>query len=312
MSGGNGSYFLGIDGGGTKTDAVLTDAAGVILARAKEGGLSYRHNGLARVLEVLSALLEACSAEASLSPGDIASICVGLPLFGEDEACDAMLREKIGEALGARVTIVNDVEAAWAGARSLLPGLVVVSGTGMIAFGRDEKGGAARAGGWSEHFSDEGSAYWLAIRGMGVFSKQSDGRLPRGPLYELVRETFALRKDYEFIRVAEEELLPSREKTAEFQLLMAQAARRGDATMPPLYEEAAKELSRALVAVKEGLDFRADPVIASYAGGVFKVGGMVIDPLRAELSRYGIRLEPPRSTPAEGAALIASREVSPP
>ncbi|MDR1508982.1 MAG: hypothetical protein LBS53_05045 [Synergistaceae bacterium] len=299
-------FFLGVDGGGTKTDAVLTGSDGVVLAKAKAGGLSYRHNSMESVLEILSGLLETCSSLASIGTDMVTSICIGLPLYGEYESFDAVVSEKIAKRLGDRVIIVNDAEVAWAGSLSCRPGINVVAGTGMIAFGRDEKGNVGRAGGWSEHFSDEGSGYWLAVRGMGIFSKQSDGRLPRGPLYRLVKEKYNLCSDYDFIRVVEEKLLPNREKTAAFQFLIAEAAKMGDMTIPPLYEKAAEELSCAVVALKEKLDFFMDPIIASYSGGVFNVGEMILDPLKVNLSRYGIRLEAPIFTPAEGAAMMAS------
>ena len=82
----------------------------------------------------------------------------------------------------------------WAGSLLCGDGISIVAGTGSICYG--ERGGAvARSGGWGELFSDEGSAYWIACRGLNLFSRMSDGRAARGPLYEIVRRYAGIAED---------------------------------------------------------------------------------------------------------------------
>ena len=65
---------------------------------------------------------------------------------------------------------------------------MLIAGTGSIAYGEFD-GRTARAGGWGELFSDEGSAYWIAREGLKLFSRMSDGRSARGALYDILRQS---------------------------------------------------------------------------------------------------------------------------
>ena len=94
----------------------------------------------------------------------------------------------------ARYRCGNDMVCSWAGSLACADGISVIAGTGSMAYG-EYAGRTARAGGWGELIGDEGSAYWIAREGMNLFSRMSDGRAPRGPLYELVRARFGIAVD---------------------------------------------------------------------------------------------------------------------
>lgn len=298
--------FLGIDGGGTKTACQLVDERGRCLAQAAGPGASYRHRGVQPVLDTLAALADECAAGAGVAVQSLAGVCVGLPMYGEDPAMDSRMKAAI-EAIFPAVLVVNDVEVGWAGSLGCGAGINVVAGTGSIAFGCDETGATARSGGWSERFGDEGSSYWLGLMGMQLFSKQADGRAPRGPLYTMVREAYGIGDDFEFVAVAEKELLPHRDKTAAFQKLVSDAADAGDATVPPLYAMAAEDLAAMALAVKNRLAFAGGPVAVSCSGGTFKAGEMILAPFTRRLAENGMRLQKPRFTPVQGAALLAAQ-----
>jgi N-acetylglucosamine kinase-like BadF-type ATPase len=87
----------------------------------------------------------------------------------------------------------NDMICGWAGSLGCEDGINIVAGTGSIGYG-ERQGESARVGGWGEAFGDEGSAHWIAIQGLALFSRMSDGRMARGPLYDRVVEAFSLRK----------------------------------------------------------------------------------------------------------------------
>lgn len=303
-------HFLGIDGGGTKTACLLIDRQGRTLATAQGTGTSYRQHGEDAVLKTLESLAQECVHCAGTSVEGLEGVCVGLPSYGENRAMDEKLGKAIKEMF-SRVFLVNDVQVGWAGSLACEPGVNVVAGTGSIAFGCDAGGNTARSGGWSEYFSDEGSSYWLALRGMQLFAKQSDGREPKGPLYEMVRKAFALRDDFDFVTIAEEQLLPARDRTAAFHRLVADAAKAGDATVLPLYERAARELTLLASAVKAKLDFPAEGVPVSYSGGTFQVGEILLGPMSALLEKNGMSLQKPILTPVQGAALLAVQHFAP-
>ena len=97
----------------------------------------------------------------------------------------------------------------WAGSLLCNPGINIVAGTGSIAFGKNAKGETARCGGWSEWFSDEGSGYWLGMKCVQMFSRQSDGRDERGPLYNIFKNQLKLTADEDIIDLFEKEYLHS-------------------------------------------------------------------------------------------------------
>ena len=176
----------------------------------------------------------------------------GYALLWRNPANDREIVRLLTDALTpVPVYVVNDGEVGWAGSLACGEGIHIVSGTGSIAFGRGCDKEFARCGGWVEFFGDEGSCYWIGRQGMSLFSKEADGRLPRGPLYELVHGEFGLTEDYQFIDRIVREFAPYREKVAGFQRYVLQAARAGDTAAAALYETAALELALMIRTLKQ-------------------------------------------------------------
>lgn len=310
MNGSDRGLVLGIDGGGSKTACALMDLQGNILSRHEGIGTAYRQHGMDAVLDTICSLRDACLTDIGADAGELRVVCTGLPSYGENAQMDEMLRERLGHIF-PRLVLVNDVHVGWAGSLALESGINLVSGTGSIAFGADAKGKNARSGGWSECIGDEGSSYWLATRGMQLFTKQSDYRVPRGPLYDMVREKFALDDDFEFIARIEKDYLPYRDKVASFHYLVAEAARQGDAGVICLYEEAAEELAEMVKSVQVQLGYPEECRTVSYSGGTFRVGHLLLDPLQRRVEKLGFQLRPPVYSPVIGALLLAVRELEP-
>lgn len=305
-------YYIGIDGGGTKTAFLLADETGRLLASCVRGSASYKQVGMDGVV---SMLLEGVAnlfsqagwgAEEPSGRDTQVTICFGMPNYGESTCNDKEMKQRVEQAFaGKQVFLVNDSEVAWAGSLLLKPGINIVAGTGSIAYGKNERGEARGAGGWSEYFSDEGSCKWLGLRCMELFSKQADGRLERGPLYELVREQFSLERDIDVIDIFERDYQPYRDKIAALQRVLMEAALRGDRAALEAYEDAAEELADILKAVYYGLEFKGTCPV-SYSGGLFKAGELILRPLRGQLFGCDIELVNPASTPDRGATLLAA------
>ena len=116
----------------------------------------------------------------------------GLPAYGEDSATTAQLDAMPSPLFdAAHYRCGNDMVCSWAGSLACADGISVIAGTGSMAYG-EYAGRMRAAGGWGELIGDEGSAYWIAREGMNLFSRMSDGRAARGPLYGLVRERLGL------------------------------------------------------------------------------------------------------------------------
>ncbi len=189
--------FLGVDGGGSKTRFVLIDERGEVLASHREGSAYYLEIGLDAAREMLVRGIQQTLHQAGVSESQLTYAFVSLPSYGEDRSLIERLDALPSAALpGRRYRCDNDMVCAWAGALAGADGITVASGTGSIAYG-EFKGRAGRAGGWGELFSDEGSSYWLAREGLRLFSRMSDGRTARGPLYDLIRRHFKLEADLE-------------------------------------------------------------------------------------------------------------------
>ncbi|MEP6502531.1 MAG: BadF/BadG/BcrA/BcrD ATPase family protein [Betaproteobacteria bacterium] len=302
--------YLGIDGGGSKTEFVLVDRAGHVRARHQEGSLYYLEIGLDEAAETLRRGVAATLAAANAARADVAFAFVGVPAYGEDSALAARLDTLPARALDAgQYRCGNDMLCSWAGSLAGGDGLGVIAGTGSMAYG--ESGGhAARTGGWGELFSDEGSAYWIARQGLTLFSRMSDGRSPRGPLYDVVRTSLELAHDLDLCAHVYGGDNGLRSEVARFALMVHEAAHRGCTQSIAIYDAAASELAEIVVATRQSLHAPAALVLdVSYSGGVFNSRQLVLEPFARALERSGhaFRLMTPRFSPALGAAMFAAR-----
>ena len=298
-------YYIGIDGGGSKTIFAIAKEDGNILGTVKAGSAFYKQIGEDGVLELLQkGIKEVCDFAEGDNTG-IASICFGMPAWGESPVNDKIMEDKI-QALFPEwnIHIVNDCEVGWAGSLLVQPGINIVAGTGSIAFGKNESGETARSGGWSEWFSDEGSGYWLGMKCVQLFSRQSDGRDERGPLYEIVKQALDLSVDEEIIDLFEIEYLHKRDKIASLQKLLLKAANEGDKYAVGAYEQAAKELYDIINGVKKKI-FNNVNCMVSYSGGIFNVGDLIKKPLIKLLRENGMELTEGKAEPYVGAMLLA-------
>lgn len=303
-------YYIGVDGGGTKTAIALARANEPPVTVITGSGCSYQMVGIDGAVAVIVQGVDDLLRQASAARSECFGCCVGLPCYGEDARQDAVLTEKLQAALAPiPVHIVNDVEVGWAGALECGAGIHLVAGTGSIAFAKNAVGKTARCGGWNEFFGDEGSCYWLGREAMSVFSKQADGRLPRGALYEIVRRELALGQDLDFIDLVIKEYAPYRDKVASFQRLAAQAALAEDVCVLRLYDRAARELAQMAGALKQQLEL-PDGTPVSYSGGLFQTGNLILKPLKKEVAALHCRLLAPRRSALEGAVLLAEQKYN--
>jgi N-acetylglucosamine kinase-like BadF-type ATPase len=302
--------FLGVDGGGTKTDFLLIDETGRVLSSHRGGSAYYLETGLDGLQAMLVAGIEATLRQASMPPSGLEFSFIGLPAYGEDSALLPRLERIAANVLAVeRHRCGNDMVCGWAGALAGRDGISIVAGTGSIAYGEFETR-QARAGGWGELFSDEGSAYWIARAGLGLFSRMSDGRAPKGVLYSLIRERFGLHSDLDLCGAVYGPPALSRSEIAALAPLVAQAALAGDTGARRLFELAAQELAAIVHAVRDqlGVPFGL-PLPVSYSGGMFRLDGL-LQPMLVGALGSGDRCYEfvlPRLPPAAGAALYAAK-----
>ena len=302
-------YYIGVDGGGTKTAIAAAGQDASTFAFTQTGSASWREYGIASVIETIKQAIETLPLGKEDS---IAGMALGLPCYGESAEGDRALEQALPAAFpDIPLYLTNDVEVGWAGSLGLSPGINVVAGTGAIAFGKDQAGKSARSGGWSEFFGDEGSCYWMGRQVMALFSKQSDGRMQRDALYETVRSALSITNDFDFIDLMHEEYLPQRDKVASLQLLAKQAALAGSESAKALYADAAAELCLLVRAIRDSLSFESEPFLVSYVGGLWKSEDLVLPQFAKGIADLGGKVVLPRFGPAEGALLLATDRFNP-
>jgi len=301
--------YLGIDGGGTKTAFALLHADGSLLARHDSGSAYYLEAGLDGVAAMLRQGAAETLALAGVTADAVRYAFFGLPAYGEDSALTPALDALPGELFdAARYRCGNDMLCSWAGSLVCADGISIVAGTGSIAYGQYD-GREARAGGWGELFSDEGSAYWIAREGLNLFSRMSDGRAAAGPLQDLFRTELRLEHDLDLCAAIYGRMKSERSPMAQLARLVHQAAIAGDRQALAIFEAAAVELAAIVDAVRLRLRVPADVALpVSYTGGVFNSDTLVLAPFAQALGRRGpVALRRPRYAPVIGAALYAAR-----
>jgi N-acetylglucosamine kinase-like BadF-type ATPase len=302
--------FLGIDGGGTKTDFLLIDESGRMLAARRAGSAYYPEVGVDALRSMIEEGILATLAQASVLPADIAFACIGLPAYGEDSALVTRLDAIASAVLPMqKYRCVNDMVCGWAAALAGCDGINIVAGTGSIVYG-EYSSRSARAGGWGELFSDEGSAYWVAREGLNLFSRMSDGRTDGGPLADLMREHFRLRTDLDVCAAVYGPPPMARSEIAALATMVARAARTGDIQAWRLFERAAEELAAIVDAVRHRLAVPPHVTLpVSYSGGMFQPDSLLTPLLEGALQMSGRRYEfsAPRLSPRAGAALYAAK-----
>ena len=254
--------YLGIDGGGSKTLAVLVDALGRERGRGAAGSSNHEVVGLE---QAVTAIHHAAERAAQVAQATLPATSAWLGLAGVDHEGDrARLAPRVS-SLAHAVRITNDAELAL----SALPhqvGVALISGTGSIALGRDAQGRQARVGGWGHIFGDEGSGYAIGRAGLQAAARAADGRGPATALLERILAVWALDAT---------ELLLARvyqafDKTAIAALapLVLALAAEGDAVAQSIQANAARELALAVTTVARALAFPPGPLPLAAAGGV--------------------------------------------
>ena len=275
-------YVLGIDAGGTKTVGLLADEQGRVVAEARGGGANLQTQGELEVEKVFDGIIETLGRDHTIS-----AVCLGIA--GVDRPHDEAVIRGILRRLGHRdgVRVVNDAAIALAAGAPERVGIVVLAGTGSIAFGADRAGRTARAGGYGFLLADEGSGYWLGHQILRAAVRSADGRGPKTLLELLVFETFGVGAVPDLIPHVYERGLP-KHRIAALAPLVEQARVRGDTLSAELLETAGHE-----------------PFPVVMAGGVFKACPTLAETIGRHLDLPGAQPTLLGAEPAMGAVALA-------
>ncbi len=278
---------LGLDSGGSKTEAVVINPAGQVLARARAEGLDpTTGEGWQARLGLLAAEL-----------GSASAAVLGLPCHGEIASVSALQRAVVADLFGPQAVVMNDVAVAFNGALAGEDGVLVLAGTGSMAWARGPLG-THRVGGWGHLFGDEGSAHWIGRAALGLASQHLDGRKPpSGFAHGLLREMGLAAEDLLSWTFAQN----PRAGLASVAALVSRLADAGSLEAVGLMNGAAGHLAQAGLTAGRLAGLEPSPRW-SFAGGVMQ-DATVMAGLTAAMGPP----VPPVLPPVGGAALAAAK-----
>ena len=303
-------YFLGIDGGGTKTHAVVTDSDCRVIGEGFSGAANPLRVGLEEaVSHIDQAVADAC-AQAGIDLGNIDSACAAIAGINHPIHYHTM-KDALEDALHvAGLELVTDARAALEGALDGKAGVVVIAGTGSIAIGVNLDGRTARAGGFGPTLSDEGSGYYIAQRALKAVVSSFDGRSPSTTLVERICNRLGVAGPSDLPGV----IYNSDSEPVDIAPLaevVDEAAREGDEVARQILSAAGHELGRLAASVIDKLGLHSSSFRVACVGSVFRSGEFVLEPLREAVSLIAPHAEigPPLYPPAIGAVKLAQQLV---
>lgn len=304
-------YFLGIDGGGSKTKAVLCDEYGKMKYTMYKGSLNYYQIGKDGIKTVLHQLLEEILCNVNDIKRDDIVVGLGIPSYKEVFNITKIIDQIVKDEFYCvkKYIVENDGVISINGSLAGKDGIHIVSGTGSIGISLNEEGVITRVGGWGPVFGDEGSAYWIGKKTLETFSKQCDGRHEKTMLYYLIKEYFNISNNFDIIDYFGNKLIDKRKEIAKISKLCCEAAIRGDVFCKNIFTEAALELSIIIKALIKSLKMDKE-ILLSYSGGVFKSESLILTPLMNNLCYENITLVNPILSPELGACLMAFKSVN--
>jgi N-acetylglucosamine kinase-like BadF-type ATPase len=297
--------ILGIDGGGSHTRAIMTDADGRIVGSGVGASINPRHQDVPTVRERLRDLVRRVRGS-RVEPLSAAFLSLGgISTRADAEAVEAIAAE-IDELAGAKVKAANDAIAALVGGLAGRPGMVLIAGTGSACYGVAADGRSHWCGGWEHRADDAGSAYWMAIEALRAAVRVEDGRLPPSALRDLVFDRWPISEP----RALAERLSRGDIDRANLATLAPEviALAASDALAKAIVDRAADELAQ-MVAVTAARLFAAYPSELILTGGLAR-SGPPFTPLlvsRIEAAARGMKVVEPELPPVLGAVIEAAR-----
>jgi N-acetylglucosamine kinase-like BadF-type ATPase len=303
------SYYLGIDGGGTKTTCAVGDES-QLLATATAGPSNIVRVGEVQARESLQQAVRQACAAAGITPAQVVRTCVGGSGAAHPELAEAV-RRSLAEVLTSPIDVVGDMQIALKAAFDAGPGVIVIAGTGSIAYGRGQQGTTLRAGGWGFAIGDEGSAHWIGRAAVSAVLRAADPRdgTPE-PLQNSAFST-ALCKVWGVTSLTDLARAANSVPPSDFAALFPAVAASQDDLAAQVLTHAGRELADVAAVVIPHLFAKgqAPSVPVAMIGGVFRHAPLVRQVFYNELRALDPRVEvnPQVVEPVEGALRMARR-----
>jgi len=312
------AYYLGIDGGGSKTTCAVGNEFS-LLATFHGGPSNITRVGELRAREALQQTIRGACAAAQIAPRQVRRACIGVAGAGREQVAET-IRKITAEIIPGEIEVVGDMQIAMQAAFGAGPGVIVIAGTGSIAYGRNERGATARAGGWGFAISDEGSAHWIGRTAVSTLLRAIDQAREGGeesdesaaqarPLFGSLKSVWKLSSFAEFVRTAND----NPDFAALFPAIVARAEG-GDTFAQSVLRQAGRELAQLAGIIVRQI-FPDDSaslthIALAMVGGVFQHSQQVRDIFGYEVRKLDPRLMPnPQIVEPVAGALQMAREA---
>jgi len=294
-------FVVGVDGGGTRTRAVILDDRGVELGRAEARGRVATAESPRGAAEAVAAAVRAAAERARVDlPGLV--LWAGLAGAGRDDVRDAVRSELAGTGLARDVHVGTDVEAAFHDAFGDGPGLLLIAGTGSIGWGRAADGRIDRVGGWGERLGDEGSGYAIGLDALRAVVRASDGRDPATRMSPAVLAACGMEDASDLVGWIER---AAKSDVAALVPIVVDAAARLDPAAAAIVERAVAALDRHVATLLERAGPHTEPLRLVLWGGLIAEGGPLRSAVREAVQRHALVLSDAGVDPPRGAARLA-------
>jgi N-acetylglucosamine kinase-like BadF-type ATPase len=307
-------YVLGIDGGGTKTAAVILTTDGEIFGFGEAGASTYGVVPLEDTQNHIAEAVDRARQRAGISAFPFQAVFLGLGnvVSEADRRAIRQIAQGLNLAEVDKIGVDHDIRVALAGGLSGKPGIALILGTGASCFGLNTGGKTWRSGGWGPVIDDGGSGYWLGIQAMHAAVAAYDGRGAATQLTSLVMETLELETmDGLMNRLYVQNL--SRSEIGNLGKLVFSAAQHDDEIAIRIIQQGCDLLAECVFAVTRKLEMDASQCEVALVGGLTRAGPVYLDPLiKAIGSRLpGCNVHLAEMPPVLGAGLLALQILHP-
>jgi N-acetylglucosamine kinase-like BadF-type ATPase len=294
--------YVGIDGGGTYTKAVVVSSDGELIFRTEGKTINYYAVSFDVARKNLEEVFDCISDNVDAS--DISRVFIGCSAL-DRRADGSIVKELMGRYSHIPTDMDSDLYVALFGHTFGSSGAMIISGTGSMGVSIDENGAIRTCGGWGYAFGDEGSAYAIAVDGLRRATKMADGREEKTELYEAMLKFYGINEPYCLIDKIYDPAL-CRNEVAKFAVAVAECAERGDAVAAEILTNAADELALLAVALIDAT--KGCRSLAIY-GGVFQNNEFIRDRFfeRLALEHSEVNISFPRALPEFGAVAAAMK-----
>ncbi len=296
-------YFIGVDGGATRTRAVLVDARLREIARAEGGASIADPQAPERSADVIALVVGDVMERAGV-PAPCRALWAGVAGAGRETVRSGVRMALERFDLASRVEVGTDVEAAFEDAFDDGSGILLVAGTGSIGWGRSEAGIVGRVGGWGSLLGDEGSGYAIGLEALRRITRDADGRGEPTRLEELILGELDLDDVESLVMWAQ---MVTKGEIAALVPLVVEASRGGDAVAGEILVEAVEELEGHLLTLLDNLGPWSSRPRVAMTGGLLDPDGPLRRPMESTLQQHRIDLVNRPLFPALGAARLATR-----